>query len=315
MSATAIAATVESLRGKPWNSTEVPDEVLKAHGMLGEEERRCLFHLAKEHYSGRGEVVDAGAFIGASASSLAAGMAASGRVEGSGKHLFSYDYFAAIDEYVADFISESVRPIERGESYLDVFEGQTAPWSDLIEAIPGDFCEAEWIGSPIELLFIDIAKTRKLHSHVVRSFFGHLIPGHSVVIHQDYQHAWHPYIHISMEFLGDHFELIDPLVEHQSRVWIYKEEIPEDRLARVVDYDFTVEERAELLEDLVARESGPSRDMLRVVQYWSAWTGKDLERAERYRAELDADREQGPEDAIWWNQFDRMKDFVDKKSQ
>ena len=47
------------------------------HGMVGFEERRMLYWLGAEHYSGAGVIVDAGAYLGASAFALSAGLAKS----------------------------------------------------------------------------------------------------------------------------------------------------------------------------------------------------------------------------------------------
>ena len=279
-----------ALQGKPWEEADdYPEAIFSTVGMLGPEERRCLFYLAKTHYAGRGTLVDAGAFLGASACSLAAGLALSGRADAPTARIYSYDYFRAVDEYVVQAISERVRPISPGDSFLDIFETQTAPWSALIEATAGDFSEVTWSGAPIEILFIDVAKTLALHSHVVQTFFPHLIPGHSVVIHQDYHHAWHPYIHVAMEYLDEYFELIDPLVQHQSRVWTCNAPIPDVRLRRVVEFDFSPDERAALLDRRLTRESGPSGSMLKLVRTWDACQAGDYARARRYLEDFEAD--------------------------
>jgi hypothetical protein len=57
------------LSGKPWDAAgaEIPNEIYLPKGMLGPEERRCLFWIARDHFINRGAIVDAGAFVGASA--------------------------------------------------------------------------------------------------------------------------------------------------------------------------------------------------------------------------------------------------------
>jgi hypothetical protein len=222
--------------------------------------------------------------------------------------IYSYDYFTALDAYGAEFISENIRPMAQGEDFLDIFEVQTAPCADAIEAVPGDFTTVDWRAGPIELLFVDIAKTPELHGHVVETFFPHLIPGQSVVIHQDYYHAWHPYIHIAMEFLDEFFELVDPLVEHQSRVWLYTRLIPHSILDRVVTFDFTPRERAILLDRCLARSSGRSRAMLEVVRVWDAYLAGDAPRVTRLVADLDARPNDG--EGLWWRQYNEVKSSI-----
>ena len=238
-------------------------------GMVGPEERRCYFWLAKAWLSGAGCIVDAGSFLGASAFAFAAGAAASGRRDFAGRPLIhAYDYFSVVDPYVGEAITRDVRPIAEGESYLDIFAAQTAPFADMIRAHPGDFLEHRWHGDPIEILFIDIAKTQPLNSHAVGEFFGCLIPGRSILIHQDYYHCWHPYIHIEMEYLADEFELLDEHVPYQSRVWRLVKPIPSEKLARVRAHDFTKDERLALLDRLAGKSSDFFRPMIDLVKVW-----------------------------------------------
>jgi len=70
------AATGKIVRRKSWERSTTQDAVdaLKFEGMLGPEESLLFFNLAHEVYSGGGQLVDAGSFLGKSASLLAAGL-------------------------------------------------------------------------------------------------------------------------------------------------------------------------------------------------------------------------------------------------
>jgi hypothetical protein len=259
------------LKTKPWNALNLsePDEVLATKGMIGPEERRCYFWLGKNWLSGRGCIVDAGAFVGASTLCFAAGAAARGRRDFSGRTLVhAYDYFKVVDEYVGEAITRDFHPIAMGESYLDIFEVQTKSCADMIRAYPGDFLEQRWGSEPIEILFIDIAKTSELCAHAIREFFPHLIVERSVLVHQDYYHCWHPYIHIGMEFLDDEFELADEHVPHQSRVWRLQRPIPQEKIDRLARYDLTKDERMGLFRRLIEKSSPGARPMNEVARLW-----------------------------------------------
>src|ERR1700704_5140207 len=67
-------SSLTAIREKPWNRSDVPPEIYSPKGMIGPEERRALYWLGKNWFTGRGEIVDAGAYIGASAFSIAAGL-------------------------------------------------------------------------------------------------------------------------------------------------------------------------------------------------------------------------------------------------
>ena len=273
----------------------MPREILDSFGMIGPEERRCFYWLARNCLSGKGAIVDAGAFVGASTLCFAAGAAAAGHTQlNGGPILHAYDYFAAIDAYVAEAITKNVRPIARGESYLDIFQAQTSAYAAMIQAHAGDFLEQRWSGDPIDILFIDVAKRANLNSHAIGEFFPHLVPGRSIMVHQDYYHCWHPYIHISMEYFGDAFELVDEHVEHQSRVWRLVKPLAEDKIAHMRSYDLTSGERIALLDRLIERSSGLMQPMLRVARLWQRCMDKDYAGAKRDLEQLH--REYGGEE-------------------
>ncbi|MDN2566093.1 hypothetical protein N1F89_07655 [Aquibium sp. A9E412] len=260
-----------TLNDRPWKKDgyAFPRHLENPRGMVGPEERRCYYWLGKNWYSGKGFIVDAGAFLGASTYCFAAGVKDGGHGTYDGHPpIHAYDYFKVVDKYVGETISKEFRPVEDGESYLDIFEYQTGRYHELITAHPGDFMKQKWTGDPIEILFIDIAKTQPLNSHAVGEFFAHLIPDRSVLVHQDYYHCWHPYIHISMEFFDEEFELVDELVTHQSRVWRLTKPLPKSKIDRIRNYDLDETERNNLLEVAIEKSSAKMRPMLELVKIW-----------------------------------------------
>ena len=73
---------------------EVPLSVLPdVPGMLGGEERQFLYWYARDKYTGAGEIVELGAFLGQSASALAAGLAANPRCTDKSGRVHSFDRF------------------------------------------------------------------------------------------------------------------------------------------------------------------------------------------------------------------------------
>lgn len=271
---------VRRLSAKPWNAAPVPDAVHRPVGMIGPEERRALWWLAREML-GDGAIVDAGCFLGASTFCLAAGAAASPRSAGRrGPIVHAFDYFRAVDEYVAESISRQVRPTRAGDSYLDVFLGQVAPHAELVRAVPGDFLQASWNEGPIDLLFVDVAKTEALNAHAVGMFLPSLVPGRSVIVQQDFHHCWHPAIHVAMEHLAEELVELDELIEHQSRLWLLDRPIPAEKIRRLASRELGAAERLALLDRLVERSSPRSRPMMEVVRCWQRFLDGDLDGAE-----------------------------------
>ncbi|MCP5433733.1 MAG: hypothetical protein H6923_10735 [Alphaproteobacteria bacterium] len=257
------------LTGKPWSAPGVvPEEVRFPRGMLGLEERQMLFYLTRVAYRGEGYVVDAGAYAGASAYCLAAGLARSPHSEARFARVHSYDLFRALDQYVADAITKDFKPIGIGGDYFDVFEFQTGHYRERIHAHPGDFLEHAPPDGPIEILFIDVAKTQTLNSHLVRNFLPRLIPGRSLIVQQDYYHAWHPFTQVTMEILRDHVEVLDPLIANQSRLYRLTSAPPPDLIAEIAEYAYPAEKLLATLDSAIERDAGLTRAMLEVTKLW-----------------------------------------------
>jgi hypothetical protein len=242
--------------------------------MIGHEERRMLYWLSNCYYQGEGWVVDAGAYAGASAFCLAAGMSRSKVSGGPLSRVMSYDLFKALDEYVARAISNDFHKIAVGDSYLDVFKYQTALYAGVVDVFAGDFLEAPVPSAPIEILFVDVAKTPDLNRHVTTRYISRMIPGRSILVQQDYYHCWHPYMQVTMEALVDYFELIDPLVTNQSRVWKLAKPIPAAVLASASNTDMPLEEAVFYLDRAIARDEGDCKEMNKVAKLWYlTWRG------------------------------------------
>jgi hypothetical protein len=197
-------ALADYLRTEPWDSFyfSVPKAAGLVAGMISPVERRMLSWLVGEAYTGRGEIVDLGAFIGSSAVCMATGLARSRAVEKE-KRIHSYDRF--FGDYPIQWIKENTSFQSDGPSYRNVYNEQIAPFRAAIEVYEGDVVGKSWIGKPIEILFLDILKTPELASSVVTHFFPYLEPG-SIVVAQDYLHDALPYTVGVMEHFDDFFE-------------------------------------------------------------------------------------------------------------
>ena len=213
-------ASLTALSAKPWEGYPVPDRIYMPHGMIGFEERRMLYWLGAEHYSGAGVIVDAGAYLGASAFALASGLAQSRHAGATHAVVHSYDRFVADDDYIQNDISQRFHPVPPGYDYQGLFEFQTALCRDNIIAHCGDFIASPVPDAPIEILFVDVAKTGSLNARLVEHYFTRLIPGKSVVVQQDFYQAWYPYIPITMEYFGDWFAVVDAHVAESSRLYL-----------------------------------------------------------------------------------------------
>lgn len=249
---------------RPWLAPDA-EAGSYALGLLGLEERKLLYQLARHIYTAEGAVVELGAFCGASTCCLAAGLRDNPRA--AGQRVQSYDRFLADEPYLVDFIrTQFGEALEIGQAFESTFRRATAGFADLIEAHAGDLLEQTWPAhTPIEILFVDIAKTLALSGKVVSEFFPHLIPEKSLVIHQDFYHPTAFYLPVVMDFLGDHFSLIEP-GRDWSVVFRLETAIPPEKLATASRYKFSFIQQKTALRRMMRRVGHPGCDYLRLSE-------------------------------------------------
>ena len=236
-----------------------------ALGLLGLEERKLLYQLARYTYAGGGAVVDLGSFCGASTCCLAAGLRDNPRA--AGRHVDAYDSFIASEPYLVDFIREQFgESLEMGQSFAATFRRATTQFADLIEVHAGDLLEQIWPSDePIEILFVDVAKTLALSGKVLTEFFPRLIPGKSIVIHQDFYHPTAFYLPVVMDFLMDHFTIIET-GRDWSVVFRLERPIPPEILQAASLYKFSFAQQQAALRRMMRRVDMPGSDYLRLSE-------------------------------------------------
>src|SRR5690606_14000300 len=148
--------------------------------MITEDEALYLHWLARCRYRGLGAIVDGGPLLGGSTVAFAEGLRRNPQVDDPRGRIHSYD----LVEYTPFMtrIFKGRKAPAPGASLLAEFQRNVRPWQTSIAVYPGDIRERRWTGGPIEILFIDLAKTWDIQRHLLREFFPHLIPGVSVVV-------------------------------------------------------------------------------------------------------------------------------------
>lgn len=267
---------VEALKRRVWTLSDVPEHA-KPPSMLGQYERKLLYYLASEYYQGVGSIVDAGCFLGGSTAALAAGLEVFLREHRMSRsaRLHSYDRFA-VEAWTIDlyFPPET----KAGESIRHIYDTNVLRYADLIEVHAGDIQAHPWSGGQIEILFIDCAKTPTVCDFITKRFFAALIPGHSIVIQQDYlYHTWTAWLQVTMEYYSDYFEIVTDTTRN-SVAFLYTTKIPDDQLLPNTVGHLSFNEQRCLMDRAGARFSGEQREILRkaadeylnLLRSWSA---------------------------------------------
>jgi hypothetical protein len=194
-------------------------------GMTCKEEQKYFRHYARTLYTGAGEIVDLGCWLGSTTIPLAQGLRRNPR--GTGRHIHAYDLFVW-QKWMDPFLPGCARNYRVGESFLDEFHARTRAYADRIKAHPGDLRRLGWNGGPIEFLLVDAMKNWELAAFVVAHFFPNLTPGSGLVVQQDFKHYYTSWVHPIQYRLRDYFSFKTDVPDSGSAAF---------RLRRPLDLD------------------------------------------------------------------------------
>jgi hypothetical protein len=246
---------------RPWATVEAPADVLAVPSMLSGRERGLLYWLARDYYSGAGRIVDGGCFLGGSTAALAAGLRDRPDLPVTSV-IASYDRFV-VEEYTLAEFRRCLPNTSVGSSFRSAFDANVAAFTPWVEVREGDICALGWSGEPIEILFLDVVKSWDVNDTVMAEFFPRLIPGVSILVQQDYLFGSCPWIHISMEVVGDSFRMVDAM-PNGSVVYLYQTEMA-DSVRRLRLRDRPAAELVELMERAIARWTGEERGLVELA--------------------------------------------------
>ena len=184
---------------RPWADIALPDDAAAVPTMLSDEEGQFLFWLARDYAKGVGGIADLGCFAGGSTARLAAGVAAAGRTS----PVLAYDHFTIQEHQKERYLYPAGIAPFSGRNMMPAVKQLLAPWREIVAFKPGDLLQKGWPAGNIEILFIDAAKTPETADGIATEFFPYLIPGHSVIVQQDYLHWRQPWVPAQMELFGD----------------------------------------------------------------------------------------------------------------
>ena len=224
-----ISQVIDGLFGRKKSGEETADDPRLEFGMISGNEQTFCRNYARDLYTGAGEIVDLGCWLGATTVSFARGLRRNRRLtpEQRRKRIHSYDLFRWHPS-----MNPNVRgtPLEgryqEGDNFLPEFEKRTAPWSEYFQVNAGDIKASPWTGGPVELLFVDAMKWPDTAAWIVKDFYPHLIPGVSLVAHQDFGDFFAGWIHLIQYRLRDYFEVFEEVKKSATVVFKLKSAIP-----------------------------------------------------------------------------------------
>ena len=242
---------LDFLLRRPWRDVTLPPDAVGIPTMLSKTERKLLYGLARDYARGDAAIVDAGAFLGGSTAALLAGVRDRGAAW-TGPPVASYDLFL-VEEYTLRkfFPDQGV-----GESFRAAYDTHVSRFDVPLSVHEGDITQIGWGGGPIDVLFLDVMKSTEIADAVMRDFFPALVPGRSVIVHQDYAAHYNPWVPLTVELMRDSLTLVD-WMEWGSHVFLVERELPEVQLATL-----GLEARMELMQAAIDRADGWAKGML-----------------------------------------------------
>src|SRR5215467_6101531 len=273
--------TVDSKR--PWKGVSLPESVSRVKSLLAPEEQQYLTWLTSEKYQGWGAIVELGAWLGSSSVCLAEGL----RRCGSEAKIHTFDRF----EWDTSVNGTAGMDMKAGTDFLPLYLDAITAYASSIDVKKLDLMGYVWEDGPIELLFIDSAKTWDLTSSVLRGFGTALVPERSRIVLQDFRYPWAHCLPLIFDSRPDVWEQVED-VDHGTTVTFTTLKPLFDACGIHEHYSeeaFPFSAAARVLGQRLARERGDSRRYISHMLYRKCLIDGPFDEASRMRAQIIAE--------------------------
>lgn len=250
----------------------IPEVASSVPSMMSDGERRFLFNIAKDYYSGAGLIVDAGTFLGASTACFGNGVSANPNLAeiraNWQKPIVSLELGITNQQMLLSFKRHGIgEGLVAGDSFGPLIEGHIKNVRDLIDLRLGDILETGRIEDqgkgkrlPVEILFLDVLKAPAISEFAFLEYLPRLIPRRSLVIQQDYLSGDLPFIHIHQEFFASKFEYVGEI--SSSAIFRLMHRITRDEVAAFFANPPDPETELMLVSRAVQRSVDPYRRLI-----------------------------------------------------
>ncbi len=236
--------------------------------VMSETERRFLYGLARDYYTGVGCILDAGIFLGASTVAFGAGLRANPRfaeiISKRPKPIIAIEKAVVTPTMMRHFKRHGIgEGLEPGMSFAPLLQRSITPVADLVDLRIGDITKIGVVDSPIEILFLDVLKRAAIGLFAVENYFTRLIPGRSIVVQQDYFFDSLEFIKVHQEFFADHFDQIGEIAS--SALFRCRAEVTPADLKRFAGVLRDPAAQIALATAAIARTADPARRLLMAI--------------------------------------------------
>ena len=213
-------------------------------------ERKFLHSLCKNVYSGDGEIVELGVGGGGTAFPICLGVSENDRFAKKQERVHLFDWYElGPGRYASKVFFRSEVNAKLGDSFLpDVLEN-LSEFNGIFTVYNGDVAAVEFDIDEIEILHVDVAKTLVTFQSVFERFFSRLIPGQSIILHQDFASPSLSWIHYSTAVLLPFIDVLSKPIRSTLPFKLAKK-IPDEVFTRIKNDDFSVEEKIDLIQKI-----------------------------------------------------------------
>jgi predicted O-methyltransferase YrrM len=201
-----------------------------------------LYALARDHYTGAGDIVETGSFLGATTRALCEGLHQNERVDLKIARINCFDHFVHDNMNFEKYVNGRV---QAGASTLPAFAETLSGHLEkvnIFDVSPRTHC---WNGRPIELLVLGSQRTPQTVATAAKEFFPHLAPGRSFVLVRDFRKLTRPWAAYGMLSVAKHFEFL--YSANSFAVFLCNSPVPAWAMTRLVQNDFSIAERIDLM--------------------------------------------------------------------
>jgi len=222
-----------------------PKPCFECFGQVSFDDRALYYWTAKEYFTGAGTIVDAGALVGSTSMCFGYGINDNEKdFLKADVRIHVYDLFSDDnDGYSADSIRNAYYEQKTDIELYDFehhFRRNTQSIEEYLEIHKGDITKIGYTSDkPIEILSIDVAKTPALMHYVATEFYPKLIPGHSLVLHQDFLFPYQPWLHVAQYMLEEYFDRIYDVPTQCTTLFKLKKPITKENVLGILGENLT----------------------------------------------------------------------------
>ena len=221
------------------------------YSMTTDRELCFLENYARYSYTGAGDIVDLGCWLGATSFVLARGVADNQKRDWDHPPIDAIDRFVW-EQWMDDIARRIALPKQHrvGDSFVEEARAVLQPYERLVRLRSLDLLKGKPHPRPVEFLFIDAMKSWALADRISHNYFPRLIPGRSFVVQQDFADTA-PVVatnHLVMWRLRDRLVPVYHVPSSCSVAFFCMADVPSSAIGKVASERFSPDEIAQAFD-------------------------------------------------------------------